>query len=158
MLTTKDSKGSYATVHKRELSSELNGGLRSRTRLRDTSMRVASWRAPATLLFSLLLGLGIALTHHLVNSHLDRRPTNSVGFSQAWVSRFNTALAFLAKLAFTICVGSAFVQRQWYSFHRRPFKVNEVDSIANVLSNVLSFLDAVWFRNPLLAFMAAMSW
>lgn len=154
MLPTTESQDTYAAVHKREPTRS-----HSRIRGKGTLMNVASWRASATILSSLLLGLGIALAHHLMNSHLDQRPTHTVGLSQAWVSRFNTALAFLVKLAFTICVGATFVQRQWYSFHRHSFKVNEVDSITSVLGNALSFFDAtVWIRNPLLAFAAAVAW
>ena len=107
----------------------------------------------------LLIGLGVAIAHHSMNVRLDKMPIDDVAVSQAWISRFSTALAFLAKLSFTTSIGASFVQHQWLRFHQQSFKVEEVDAVTSVLSDLSSlFRSPVWFRHPILALTALASW
>ncbi|PVH94144.1 hypothetical protein DM02DRAFT_693815 [Periconia macrospinosa] len=118
-----------------------------------------SWRAPAIILSTLLIGLGIALAHHFMNVSLDNVSIKDVRVSQAWISRFSTALAFLTKLSFTTSIGASFVQHQWLRFHQQSFKVREVDAVTSVLTDLLSlFSSLVWFRHPILVLTALASW
>jgi hypothetical protein len=118
-----------------------------------------SWRAPTIILFTLLVGLGVALAHHFMNVCLDNVPIEHVSVSQAWISRFSTALAFLAKLSFTTSIGASFVQHQWLRFHQQSFRVGEVDAVTSVLTDLLSlFSSSVWFRHPVLVMTALASW
>lgn len=118
-----------------------------------------SWRAPATMLCSLLLGFGIALAQHFTYLSLDKQPVSDVSLSQAWVARISTGLAFAAKVALTVCVGTAYVQHQWLRFQQTPFNVAEIDKVTGVLGNIFCFLEStVWYRYPMLAFMALIVW
>jgi hypothetical protein len=126
---------------------------------KDATRKIASWRAPIMMSTTLLLGLAVSLTHHFMITHLNSRPIEEAALSQKWISRFGTALAFLVKMFFTIAVGDAFVQRQWFNFHNQAYKVQDVDALTNILENVLNFFDSsVWFRNPLLTLVAIVSW
>lgn len=118
-----------------------------------------SLRAPATILTALLFGLALALAHHFMNVGLNGKPVADVKLSQAWVSRFSTALAFLVKTAFTISISAVFIQRQWLSFHRQSFKIVDIDNVTSILQNPLGFLSRfIWLQTPILALIALMSW
>lgn len=125
----------------------------------EKAKRSKSWRAPATILSSLLMGLGLALAHHFMNVQLDGKALEDVKVSQAWISRFSTALAIMAKTAFTISVGAAFVQRQWLRFRRQSFKIGDVDAVTSAIGNPLGlFSSTIWFHHPILVLIAMVSW
>ena len=118
-----------------------------------------SWRAPTTILLALLTGLGFALAHHFMGASLNNRPVEQVDISQAWVSRFSTALAFLVKLALATSVGAAYTQHQWQRLRQQDFRTSEIDALTSVLANAFSFLSStVWLKHPVLALMALVSW
>jgi hypothetical protein len=118
-----------------------------------------SWRAPLTILLTLAVGFGFALAHHEMGSHLNHKPIDEIWISQAWISRFGTGLAFLVKMTLAIGVGSAYVQRQWMHLHLQSFKIAEVDALTTVLGNAFNFCSSgVWFRYPMLTFVALLSW
>lgn len=118
-----------------------------------------SWRAPVTIILALVVGLGIALAHHAMGLSLHNRPVDNVGVSQAWIFRFATALAFLVKVAFATGVGNAYVQHQWLRLRQQPFRTNEVDALTSVLGSIFGFISStVWFKHPILALMALITW
>ena len=126
---------------------------------RCTATKTRSWRAPATIMVSLVLGVGLALAHHLMCDSLSGRPVNEVSISQPWISRFSTAFAFLVKTTLAIAVGTAYTQRQWLSFQRDSFRTADVDALTSVLGNIFSFFSTfVWLRYPLLSLTALVSW
>ena len=119
----------------------------------------ASWRAPTTILLALFVGLGFAFAHHFMGLSLNGKPVEQVELSQAWVSRFSTALAFLVKLALATSVGAAYTQHQWQRLRQQDFRTSEIDALTSVLANAFSFLSStVWFKHPVLALMALVSW
>lgn len=127
--------------------------------MHEVSTTKKSWRAPLTMGVALLAGLGFSLAHHFMNQSLNGTPVTEVSISQTWVSRFGTALAFLVKMCFTVAVGVAYVQHQWWKSHRRAFSVRELDALTTVLSNVFSFVTScVWLSSPLLTIVALISW
>jgi uncharacterized membrane protein len=128
-------------------------------RSRHERSMTTSWRAPVTILIALLVGLGVALAHHFMGTSLNGQPVMKVNISQAWISRFGTALAFVVKLALATSVGAAYTQHQWQRFHEQSFRTSEVDALTSVLANAFSFLSStVWLRHPVLALMALISW
>jgi len=110
-------------------------------------------------LLALLTGLGFALAHHFMGVSLDNKPVAEVGISQAWISRFSTALAFLVKLALATSVGAAYTQHQWQRLREQDFRTSDIDALTSVLVNAFSFLGStVWLKHPVLALMALVSW
>ena len=101
-----------------------------------------SWRAPTTILLALFVGLGFALAHHFMGLSLNNKPVEQVELSQAWVSRFSTALAFLVKLALATSVGAAYTQHQWQRLRQQDFRTSEIDALTSVLANAFSFLSS----------------
>ena len=114
-----------------------------RRKLMARPRKERSWRAPAIMASTLLGGLIVAIAHHLMNHFVNGRPVDNVSRPQVWVTRFATAFAFLVKVLFATTTGVAFVQRQWTTFSKRSFAVQEVDSITGVLGEwVLIFSKA----------------
>lgn len=130
----------------------------SRTPQNDTS-KTFRWRAPATILISLACGIAFILAHHFMCNSLNRTPVQDVNISQAWVSRFSTAFAFLVKTTLAIAVGAAYTQHQWLTFHRHNLKMADIDALTSILSNVFGFCNTTaWLRHPVLALTALISW
>lgn len=120
-----------------------------------------SWRAPLTILVALAAGLGFSLAHHFMGSYLHLKPVEdvSVYVSQAWITRFGTAFAFVVKTTLAISIGTAYIQRQWMRFHLQSFKTAEVDLLTGLLGNAFSlFSSPVWLRHPMLTLLAVVSW
>lgn len=80
--------------------------------------QIKSWRAPTTILTALLTGLVLALAHHFMASYLDNKPIVDISISQAWTSRFGTALGSAVKAALVASVGAAYTQHQWLRLHQ----------------------------------------
>lgn len=152
MADVKSDSVKYALVNHENIPEQL---LRLDGRFRG----VKRLRAPAVILSTLLVGLAVALAHHFMNVHLDKKSVENVRVSQAWISRISTGLAFLGKLLFTISVGASFTQRLWLRFHQQNFKISEVDAVTSILGNFPSFFSSlVWFRHPILVLTALTSW
>jgi len=125
----------------------------------NRTLKSKSWKAPATIVLALFLGLGFALAHHFMGSYLDNKPVSSISVSQAWISRFGTAMAFAVKIALATSVAAAYTQHQWLRLQQQSFRTEEVDALTSVLSNALSFMSSkVWVRHPMLAVVALVSW
>jgi hypothetical protein len=111
------------------------------------------------MLTALLLGVLFATSQHLMNDYLNKRDVNSVNISSSWVSRLNTALAFLVKTCFVITIGVAFIQRQWLNMHNEWLRVGEIDALTGILGNFFNFFNfSVWAHHPLLTLMALFAW
>jgi protein-S-isoprenylcysteine O-methyltransferase Ste14 len=106
----------------------------------NRTLKSKSWKAPATIVLALFVGLGFAL-------------------AQAWISRFGTAMAFAVKIALATSVAAAYTQHQWLRLQQESFRTEEVDALTSVLSNALIFMSSkVWVRHPMLAVVALVSW
>lgn len=117
------------------------------------------WKAFTTIIVSLVFGIIFALGHHCMNSYLNGKQVTDVPISQSWISRFGTAFAFLVKTAFVISVGASYVQYQWFKFHRQSFRVDEIDSLTDVLENAMCFVyNLVFVHQPVLLLIAMVTW
>lgn len=155
MSSSSPKKDSYVKVAYKDVSESFMAFARPRS----VKNEKRSWKAPTTMLCALVLGLGLALAQHFTYASLDGRPVSTVSVSQAWISRISTGLAFLVKVALTICVGAAYVQHQWLRLKQTPFKVNDVDSLTSALGNIFCLFESlIWFRYPILTLMALVSW
>lgn len=118
-----------------------------------------SWRAPIIIVSTLMAGLGFAMAHHFSNAYLNHKLISDVIIPQAWVSRLQTLFAFLVKMYLTISIGAAFVQHQWWNFHRRQFSAREIDAVTTVLGDIFSlFTFSAWRKVPSLVVAAFISW
>lgn len=119
----------------------------------------SQWRAFFTIIISLLLGLAVALAHHFVNQYFDGKSVDRAPLSQSWVLRFGTGLAFLAKAAFVLSVGASYVQYQWLKLQSQAFRMDEIDSLTDILGNALNFVcSLVFFREPVVSLVAVVAW
>ncbi|KAK5744823.1 hypothetical protein LTR17_001900 [Elasticomyces elasticus] len=86
--------------------------------------RAVPWRAPATMIASLLAACALAISHHFFYASLDGThvaPPQTEGVRQSLVSRQQlntgggTALAFLVKMFLVLSVSTAYTQVFWWN-------------------------------------------
>lgn len=110
------------------------------------------------MLGSFLLGILLALTHHLFYQYLSGKDIGNT-ISQRWVNRIGTGLAFLVKMFLVIASSTAYVQRQWLSFHNKALKVSHIDVLSGILGNATKFSHfQLWLMHPWLLLIAIITW
>lgn len=95
------------------------------------------WKAPASMLGYLVLGIGFALAHHLYWSSLAGTLVSS-DTDQEWSARYGIAAAFLAQSALTLAVGAAYTQRIWVTVKRKFMTLSGLDKFFSLQSDVCS--------------------
>ncbi|KAI9710459.1 MAG: hypothetical protein M1812_007427 [Candelaria pacifica] len=136
-----------------------------------TSVRIYWW-TPIMMVLSLLSGVLFALGHHLFYNSLVDRPTSTNHYTirgtqhpgQQVNIAIGTAFAFLVKAAFVLAVSTAYYQVFWKrakhdSRVQKPPILARLDTTFSGTTNFVSLLNVpVWFRYPLLFFMACTVW
>ena len=121
-----------------------------------------SWQAPIIMLSSLLSAIALAILHDTMNRSLNGNTVNPDGpWNQQWTSRYGTALAFFIGTLFVVCVGTAFVQKQWLNISTRQqtLRIRNLDVLSSALSNPFCLVSSLtWLQNPLLLMIAMTSW
>lgn len=64
------------------------------------SSRFARFKAPIFISVAFAAAVGLAVGHHYMGLSLADKPVDTFSVSQAWISRFSAALAFLVKNGF----------------------------------------------------------
>ncbi|KAF7300916.1 hypothetical protein MKEN_01318300 [Mycena kentingensis (nom. inval.)] len=86
------------------------------------------WSTPLSIIGATILAAAVAIAHHLVDTHLDRRPVAGAGvLSQTWSSRIEIGLATVFQFAFTVSAGLSASQTCWYYVRRKAFTVKQLD-------------------------------
>ena len=116
------------------------------------------WKAPAIMVFCLLIGVGFSLGHHeyykSFNSNLVKSDSQ-----QQWAVRIGTGLAFLTKTAFTAVIGVAFSQYLWVIARRKPLTLRSLDAAFTLTSSPTSFFEFSVLRSAkLLTLIGITSW
>ncbi|KAF7356657.1 Catalase domain-containing protein [Mycena venus] len=125
------------------------------------------WVPALTIIGSLLAGLLFAVGHHLYYSALDGKAVDTTTalaglkvYDQKWSSHVGTALAFLTKFFFSLCIGAAYVETLWKTA-RRPLglSIAGLDASFGLLNNPMNFLSTdLLFSAQFLIILAAISW
>ena len=119
----------------------------------------ASHRTVIIMSAGLLFGVVAAVGHHLWYSHWNGKVVETASWSQTWIKNFGTAFAFLVKMFLAIVTSTAFVQQFWITVRSKPVALGHVDSMFTVLQSALEFLSLqIWINNPILAFLAVITW
>lgn len=116
------------------------------------------WQAPTTMISSLLLGLLFAIGHDRYYHHYDRREVES-SLEQTVIVNVGTAFAFMVKMFFAISTATVFSQQIWLSLRCRAESINDIDTLFDILKNVLYFMKInLWTRHWVLAIIALITW
>ncbi|KAF2262914.1 hypothetical protein CC78DRAFT_534446 [Lojkania enalia] len=116
------------------------------------------WEAPALMLFSFIFAILFAVAHHIFYLYMDGQPASDDD-TQQWISRFGTAIAFIAKVLFGVSTSMAYVQWFWYKIRRTPITLRCIDALYGVIYEPMKFWHiTVWIRHFPLAFLAVTSW
>lgn len=82
----------------------------------------STWSSTFSLFGLLILGLVLAVGHHVVFTFLDGKPISS--YSQTWVYRLSNGDALAVKMCWILVVGIAFRQILWYSFRETTSRLD----------------------------------
>jgi len=111
------------------------------------------------MILSLFSGIALSVGHHFFYARFDGLLVGEVPIDQTWIIRIGTIFAFAAKTLLVIAASAAFIQQQWLALSRNEFKIRQIDTMTGVLGNAFSlFASRIWFRFPLLALMAGVTW
>ncbi|KAJ4287740.1 hypothetical protein N0V90_012444 [Kalmusia sp. IMI 367209] len=131
------------------------------------------WWAPSIMGLSFLVGLLLALGHHLFYQSLMDRPTSHTTDyrvlgahlqGQQLNIAIGTAFAFVVKAAFVLAVSIAYYQIFWKyvktdSEENNLPTLGRLDVAFSALNDIISMFTApVWLHYPLLFLMAATAW
>lgn len=118
----------------------------------------SSWQAPATMIGLLLLGVAVAIGHHLFYRSLNNTETPN-DYSQQRNIAYGTTFAFIFKACLIAAVGSTYTQHMWSDFRRNLLKVSTTDSTFAATSSFLALLDLQFlWRCKTNAVIAALAW
>ncbi|KAI1504008.1 hypothetical protein F5X99DRAFT_373190 [Biscogniauxia marginata] len=116
------------------------------------------WVNPAAMVSALVLGVVAAVGHDRVYAFFDGR-TVGTNLEQQSITNAGTALAFLAKVLFTIAAGIAFAQQLFHSLRRKQESISHLDMLFGLTENVLPLFNAkLWFRHPTLLLIGLITW
>ncbi|CAF3623873.1 hypothetical protein SNK05_007562 [Fusarium graminearum] len=118
-------------------------------------------RHKATLILmtgSLLLGLALAIGHHLFYDYLNDRIVQSQN-QQEWFLRIGTGMAFLVRTLLSAAIGIAYVQILWRTLRSKSVTINGINSLFGVSHNAwdLTTLE-LWTAAPALTIVALIAW
>ena len=132
-------------------------------------LKMVHWLAPTTIILALLIGVLLALGHHIFYARLDRKsvPTGSYTFAEKHLPRqqFNTfvgvALAYLVKTFLSLALSTIYIQFFWRSIKdtkQRP-TITELDWAYSGIENILNLFNLkIAWKYPLLASIALIFW
>ncbi|KAI0410468.1 hypothetical protein F5X98DRAFT_359526 [Xylaria grammica] len=128
----------------------------------------AVWRAPTSILGSLLIGAILSVGHHLYHASLDGTFSEGdriiAGYhisNQTFTTAIGTGFAFIVRAFLTFAVSGAYVQVFWKAatHSRKDNTLEEIDAMFSILSNLFAFCwSSVWWKYPLLFLIALVAW
>ncbi|KAL9032237.1 MAG: hypothetical protein Q9180_006614 [Flavoplaca navasiana] len=130
------------------------------------------WFAPSLMVASLLVGILLAVGHHLFYASLDRQRAvttlENYGFlgMQVSIQQINTAVgtafAFLVKACLMLSVSIAYFQISMWSvgnYAKRGTQLVHLDAMTSALHDLVSLLSfKTWWRRPWLWILAVVVW
>ena len=123
--------------------------------------RAPHWRVPSLILGSLVCGVILAVTQHLFYSWLNGRATDSTitPISQNFAVGIGTALAFLVKACFVLCVSLTYTQAVWIRLLSKEVRVADIDDLHNALTDVTAIFHVrLWVSNPIALVAMILAW
>ncbi|CBF79132.1 hypothetical protein AN7077.2 [Aspergillus nidulans FGSC A4] len=119
-----------------------------------TSQRLRfNWKMPALMLICFIIGLFLAVVHHLYYQLLNNTVIHTKS-QQTWANRIGTGLVFLIKTFLAAAVGIVCTQVLWWSLRSRSIEVSTLDSLFDLRNNILSFLNPLVYDIRLIPIIA----
>ncbi|KAF4978281.1 hypothetical protein FDECE_18247, partial [Fusarium decemcellulare] len=113
---------------------------------------------PVLMIGSLLLGVVLAVCHHLYYKFLDGNIVRSQS-QQEWFLRVGTGMAFLARSMLSAAVGLAYTQILWRTLRLKSVTIQGMNSLFGILHNAWDFTAwEIWTAAPALAVVALIAW
>jgi len=106
-----------------------------------------------------LLGLALAVGHHLFYAYLNNRVVGEAAVPQNSAIQIGTAFAYLFKTMLVAAIGVAYAQCFWFVVRRNSYQIGSLDDFFSILNNPLRFFSrALYGRAVVLFGLALVSW
>lgn len=113
---------------------------------------------PILISISFLLGLLLAIGHHVFYNHWNHQPVKSSS-QQQWIIRGGTAFAFGVKTFLVLATSVSYTQVLFWHLRGKATKIEHIDSMFGVLANPWNFrFTLAWLKRPSLLFPAMVAW
>lgn len=107
---------------------------------------------------SLVLGVALAIGHHLFYDYLNNRIVQNQN-QQEWFLRIGTGVAFLTRALLSAAVGIAYTQILWRTLRSKSVTIQGINSMFGVPHNAWDFTTSeLWTAAPALTVIAAIAW
>lgn len=112
----------------------------------------------AAMLLCIVVGILLAVSHHLFYHHLNGTTVKSKN-NQEWALRFGNAFALATKAALVAAVGLAYTQRIWTAFREKVFTVEGIDAAVAAPNDVFAFFNKdIWMKSFTGTMIAGLLW
>ncbi|GAP88889.1 hypothetical protein SAMD00023353_1700480 [Rosellinia necatrix] len=126
------------------------------------------WRAPASILGSLLAGVLMSVGHHLYYASFEGTPAEGdriiLGYkfsNQTFITAVGTTFALIVRAFLLFAVSGAYVQVFWHAatHARKVNTLGEIDAMFSILSSLIAFRHgSAWRKYPVLLLIALIAW
>ncbi|KAI5816085.1 hypothetical protein BZA77DRAFT_67895 [Pyronema omphalodes] len=114
------------------------------------------WQTPTFIISFYVLAIALAIGHYVFFRYLDGQPLSET-LPQSWVSSISTAFVVTFRSCLGAALGTAFTQRLWRLYRKRPMRLTTIDLLYTVLQNPLNLLRPSLIRNAKLEFIFALA-
>lgn len=140
----------------------------------DTGSRTRAkihWLTPAAMLLSYIVGICLAVGHHLYYTMLDGDVVGSTDrqqwslryvlqhasmFTALTLHRFGNAFAISISLSLKIAVGIAYTQLLWMCLQKRPMSLGSINDCFDISGNLSAFFNFELFKKLQLGLLIAL--
>jgi hypothetical protein len=117
------------------------------------------WKAPTTMVSSMVLGIAFIIGHHFFYQSLHLHPTGNVAFAQEVNIGIGTAFTFVVRMFLIVAVATAYWQLFWRQVKQKPTSLSSLDTLHSIMGNAFQFFKVgTLIRFPLLTLVAAILW
>jgi hypothetical protein len=124
--------------------SQITTSIESSNSLTAPGFQRKSWngscRAPVLMITCLLVGIGLAVSHHIYYQSLNKTIVIS-STQQTWAIRFGTGFAFLVKTALGATTVIVFTQLVWVKLRKRATSIRTIDSMFAVTTDLTALVN-----------------
>ncbi|KAH7416726.1 hypothetical protein BKA64DRAFT_655956 [Cadophora sp. MPI-SDFR-AT-0126] len=110
------------------------------------SIRTAKWGIswlgePLQLPLFTLLGIGLAIAHHLIYRALDGKVVGDSEIGQQAVKQVGNVFVFLVLACLKVAIDESYNQYMWYTIRRKSFAIDTLDKLFTLPVRIMSILS-----------------
>ena len=137
----------------------LNGEFSSDTSLKNAKWGISWLGEPIQLPLFTLLGIGLALAHHLIYRALDGKIVGDSEIGQQAVKQVGNVFVFLVLASLKVAIDESYNQYMWYTIRRKSFAIDTLDKLFTLPVRITSIFSLrLWGGAKIAAVLGLLSW